>query len=663
MAFGYFFEPVANEWGGGPKAYFYNKAVRKNPLPNEINFFPISVVLTRYNIQFYFHGYRLNEVSANKDEAANKSISHSSIRTKKEIDKNLPLTDIYYSSSQIFQLPISEFTQDELTDELKRFRPKDESNNLDPLLDERLYEKVEGVFSYKKLEEFEIISEKFPNGIFLPELILDFLFDFLHSEVFRTNPHYTILKEYMLKNPMMKIILQKLEYQFSVEKLKTLIVEKNNSLEIEDISEGKQKNQVKRLESFEKNAVEATDHWVNLILEDSGKIIRADNFWFQDIESEHKNVYKKKSKEFNSKKLSEKVKKKAEDSVQWLLDRYDIIEAFRLQFKYLYTKVWSGGFSLPFLLFLILLIVIVFGYIFGLNGIVIFEYGVHLSKMRHIFYIFFFSTLLGLVFLSGVALERIIQFVISFFTKSKGAENKLTTSEVLLSIPKIINFFKPRIFLVSSGIWGIILVNQILWDIDFNLNVGFKRPILFVLVILTILFLFQKFDAYVKIIDKGKKFWNITKRTVVLLLIGMLYSFVIGFFGISYSINDNLYKKIGNPDYWSQGAYNQLEEKGKLYFNKKILKESDSRKVNSILSKTDFNISEHQLPEIMENVIPYLKFNGKRRVGPIIKLEIRLSYNSQWNIKFLVLQDMLIFYAVIAFCLGLIIEVGTKSGK
>jgi hypothetical protein len=99
--------------------------------------------------------------------------------------------------------------------------------------------------------------------------LLDFLFDFFHSNVFTGNPYYEAIKNHLLTSPITNALIKKLEYSYYKEVVKGDLFTKQKAY-----YEGRLENAIKE--------------WLALIRNKQYEnVIHPNNCWFEPIETEH----------------------------------------------------------------------------------------------------------------------------------------------------------------------------------------------------------------------------------------------------------------------------------------------------------------------------------------------------------------------------------------
>ncbi len=212
----------------------------------------------------------------------------------------------------------------------------------------------------KEKEDEKNVGEK----LSYKKLLLDFLFDVYHSDVFENDPAFTQIKQHLDEIPFIQAIKRKAEFYYQVENNKIgenlITFDSSNSHYID-------------------NLINAQKNWLEILQEEGvHKIINNENKWFDDVETEVKNVFdeqlvrdefkdNKKNKNHNSTDGNEaknhdleknkKLWKEHKDfliaqktyTVKWFIKRNNIIDAWRL----FDPLKWTGMILAILILFLI----------------------------------------------------------------------------------------------------------------------------------------------------------------------------------------------------------------------------------------------------------------------------------------------------------------------
>ena len=174
--------------------------------------------------------------------------------------------------------------------------------------------------TYADLEKFSINIKENEAGkkLYYRTLILDFLFDAYHSNVFENSPAFTQIKQHLEEIPFIQAIKRKAEFYYQVKnnrvKEKFVTFDTTNSHYIENLTKAQQE-------------------WLEILQkEGSHKIINKDNRWFEDVETEGKEVFKKqlKIKDFarNWANYRNSLISQKNASLKWFIKRNNIRDAW-----------------------------------------------------------------------------------------------------------------------------------------------------------------------------------------------------------------------------------------------------------------------------------------------------------------------------------------------
>lgn len=665
MSQGYFFRSDERQIAGC-FSWTYARIVKKMK-ENLSDDHPISVLLFKTRVDFIFHGYPYAE----KQVAPLTNSDDSNINNRESYIYN------YYTSGRIFSLPLNNDTSNELNNTLSNFEILKSGypfHDFIPLVDSNIYCKVplEGDQKLKSgirtSAYFEAVNFFFSSTtretkqLYLPELLLDFFFDFFHSNAFHASPNFLSLRSYLLSHPFTKGIIAKLNYYYY---RNLLDLNKNEATNIQDDNQRKWQLAEEERKYFDKKGAEALEDWHSILQNpEYEKIINPKNKWFDDIESEVNKLFQ------DSQVFRETIQKKSEQIIQWKLNRYDLIGAFSLQFR----KVF-GLFSIIAIIVTPFVLIVLF---FHKKNII------YLLTQFDSSPEFFLLTTLSFFLLwlvVGVFLERsilvaggLILWIFCWIyhpikykgfiglrkTKeyfanciTQGRRNLLSISHIFLSLPKLIRFFQPQVLLLSGVVWAVVITNEQFWlSLDFKFWNTFSIILWGGLIIGAAIFLSVYCDSLLPIENKLKKARKILKRVAIFFLIGSVYSFIIGGIGMSHAINKSLLKDYDLESYF-------LTEKVAKRIDFKSI--TDSLKVRKLLSEDLISSgSDNNVPEkLFHQVLPYLYHDEKfeRKVFLTSKTSLFPGTFLQTPFKVQVLQDMLIFYTFVCLSLGVILEV------
>ncbi len=690
MSAGYFFRPEDNQPYQDFSWIYHRVCIcNNNERPDD---YPISVVLSADKIEFLFHGFRED----NRVQLKNYS----------DAQKSAPLTG--YVSGRMFSLPLNKNSADGLEEFLSGFNilksDDPELRDYNPLVNAGVYtEKEHSFFMYKKetlyLDSyFEAAGQFFrqnktpQKGIYSPVLVLDFLFDFFHSNTFGSSPYYDSLKHLILSHRLLGAIVFKLNHLFFCYCNTAVLAQKKKSLTPVDFE----------LEYLANQGAKSTRDWLFLLLQPGNeKVISLENNWFNDIETEVINVLKNIPKNVKSKVLPE-LKEKI---VQWRQNRYDLLRSTALQIgNVLNFRTWLFGLKFFILIFVFCCLFTIFysslnyniflalcatfgstilslGVIGTFNTVSQFILGSPRPLLFFLVFVVPFEISTGLVF--GFTNRFFIIGTIAFMgfiligwrhwylTKEKPAPIKLTQS-----IPSLIRFFQPRVLFLSGGLWTLIVANSFLWlPLDFSINE--RQSIIFLLFILAIgtIFLVGHFEKFIKIKGFWIRFFEFALRTTIFLVFGVTYSLIIGAVGMNWKIQDQLVNKGELGEFFSKKDMKDTilfskisdtlaREKAQNLFTSLQEEEVSIEKQDSLNQKID-RISKSLSPvddEIYHLLLPYLyhKKDGNN-LGQKVLIKKEFPSLIFHKISITILPDMLIFYTIVCLSLGVIIETGWKS--
>ncbi|MCB9266995.1 MAG: hypothetical protein H6558_18365 [Lewinellaceae bacterium] len=277
MTPGLFFEAFFWSKNRLPTAYLYTKVLRKEP-EGSIEDYPISVVLRKDGIAFYTQTI------------------HDSLT------KDVESTDQYdwqfYGASLMLFLQLDEGSVEATSSILRSIQPlvlKRENVSKEaafveskPMQNEVVFQGLINPKFYEKSNAFSTVSHYsnlpcFFDGtarkeeLHLPELLLDFFFDFFHTNAFFSDPRFAAIQSKLYGHPMVKPILLKAEYYYYQKVLE---------------ASGIDMAQIERLNRKALKPERSAQDWLRYLRSDNAvTVIHPDNKWFEDIESERRAVY------------------------------------------------------------------------------------------------------------------------------------------------------------------------------------------------------------------------------------------------------------------------------------------------------------------------------------------------------------------------------------
>jgi hypothetical protein len=507
----------------------------------------------------------------------------------------------------------------------------------------------------------------------LPDLknfFLDFLFDFFHSNVFTGNPYYEAIKNHLLTSPITNALIKKLEYSYYKEGVKSELFATQKVY-----YEGRLEN--------------ATKEWLALIRNKQYEnVIHPNNCWFEPIETEHQQVFYENKhifkiiKEIYSPKPAF-IESEAETSVQWLVGRYNLWEAFVLQFGFIFNC--RSVFSLLFAFGLFLLFVIEPFY----KQVGLGEFMEEVNQVGDTIplKIILCLTKIFIAFIFGVIAENLLYFFGTLIFYSRKIESiskwhpKRSPAEWLLSIPKLIEFFKPKILVASAVIWGFLFTSERFWNLDFNIGF-FEFTIILVLAVSSFSVMVARFKPLLPIKDRGKQACRLFIRSSFLFLLSLVYSFILGIVTMSFNAESILTKDDFLKNYFSE-----------FYENENISNDDDDDDYKSRLDTTTQNkldtifqvnqvstdtsdtseiiaiLKEIQKPrnvnkELFKNVLPNLTVKGEslRNVVYIVNVDNEAKRQEFSYARTLyIFPEMLLFYTVVTVLISILAEIGFRK--
>lgn len=491
--------------------FLYEKVAHKGGVQFSIDY-PISLVLREGRIAFYFHGYRYFG-----DERKRTENNQSAKEDKGER---------HYGVSRIFELSFSEGSGIETEETLRRMARPAGAYEHEGLIDTGIYDKqIYSPFPKNILPG----GERFENNkLYGFELFLDFLYDFFHTNAFVSHPAYRPLRRMLLDHPFIRAIILKVQFYYYLKRLKEIS------------RESAQQEKDKLGKDFEN----AAKKWLTFLRsEDGNEIVKPENHWFDGVEAEHMNIYEK-TKDLNrtriessypkENRLRKKIsgnrlrflRKEAEESIEWLLSRYNISAAFRLQFGWIFSRSsnWAVG------VFMVIVLMVFFWSVAQFHVPERFSFpstnflfwtGTCLSSL---FFLFLIALILERF---GYGLLSITESVLQYLKPNNPYLTSRTFSQYLLSIPKIVNFFKPRILVASLSVWTLLFASHWVWQFTFHINT-FWGIFIATLSAIMIFFMFAKFSNFIKVYKSINKLGRLLVRTLLIFILAFIYSFIIG---------------------------------------------------------------------------------------------------------------------------------------
>ncbi len=518
----------------------------------------------------------------------------------------------------------------------------------------------------------------------LKEFFLDLLFDLQHSNLFTHHPHHDSLMGFLKSIPSAKGIMLKAEYLLHHRYLQLAKVEAQPNGQKIKFAEQKLEEACKKWLDFlrtKEGEASATPYWGWFEEEERkgrkntdgiGILESAQQGWFEGVEKEHDNIFKNSDAGY--------LRKEAEDSVQWLLERYNLWRTYGLQIKRIFSppsKVLFGA----VMLFLTLLL---FPWLVSTMQ----SNPVHCS-----FWVMFVPSLLVAMSLCALVAERAIYLVFAFIRSIWNLFFEKTHKwlfypsrdffEAMLSLPKIINTIKPKILLASGAVWTFLFAANFdfLWGLDYRFS-SLKIIVLIFLVVGSLLFMMAKLNTMITHHDKSKRFWALIRRGVLVFLLASTYSFIIGLLGMSFTAEKRLTKENALSAYFQQfdsispgwmqntpyNSYLSVEGFDSLEIITKPIKttvdtalsekkESDSIRIAAPARKGNIEL------EYFNKVLPHLYRDtaSKQKVCfSRLMFSMKPEKPPPLPLRLFAVVEPLIFFTFVAVAVGILLEMGLR---
>jgi hypothetical protein len=238
-----------NDWAGTKLPYEY----------------PINLKITENALEFQFRGFKQNEyqeclvLRVPLDLSMHPDLSINPIISRK---------DIGFDIGEEYSF-VAEF------DNIATFRESVTFERSDSQYRRSLFIKI---ITFGKSGALTEQDEKTKNRMrIFHHLLLDFLYDFIHSDVFSIIPNYEHIKELIYKDVFLYALISKCEFHY---------LRNEFSAKCEGRSE---KNPEARL--LAKLLCSAEQKWLSIIHDNRfGKVFSIDSIWFENIETEYLNV-------------------------------------------------------------------------------------------------------------------------------------------------------------------------------------------------------------------------------------------------------------------------------------------------------------------------------------------------------------------------------------
>lgn len=235
----------------------------------------------------------------------------------------------------------------------KRYRGEDgNKKSVEWKMYENLRKNAKDRLSYSQLAEMgveeESIYEKGKDvNIFLRKLLLDFMFDLRHSDIFQLNPHYRQMLSGLMSDYYFASLMHKCEYYYQCE----LVYSYRGEEDKEKDSKEKEDKEKRLIDLYCKDFFRAEDRWMRDILNPQSEREFDSGSWFQPPEKEMRRLYlEEESGSRNVDKLIEGMglrkgehieevgkmvarhDRNREAASRWFLQRYDFVDVLHLHF-------------------------------------------------------------------------------------------------------------------------------------------------------------------------------------------------------------------------------------------------------------------------------------------------------------------------------------------
>ena len=279
--------------------------------------YPVYLVFQDDHINFYFNGYVKHEDAERYQLVETKLFSlhlHNDKQTQKELEKEL------------VKLYSVEFPFKKEYEVISANKKGNNSNN--------------EIKNYKNLKVFS--PDNKTNKIFYKNLILDFLQDFNHTDVFDHCPQFSKIKHLIKESPFLYAIANKARYYF--------LIENYNKNKIYNLKEN----------YYTKQLIKAQDDYLSILQnENNYHFLKKENNWFEDAETETRKVLDatKTIENTNYKNIKDnevKVKKKFSNNkfkaLEWFIGRNNIYRAWTIHPKFKRLFFTFGSIILLFII-------------------------------------------------------------------------------------------------------------------------------------------------------------------------------------------------------------------------------------------------------------------------------------------------------------------------
>lgn len=514
MIYGHFFKLDRDSILSNEQVIFRYLPVRckSDKGKDEYPYYPVYAVLGRYTIDFFYHGKDYKN-----DRHVHIRLLHLPLSLNLSVKDNLTSilqNDVYDGKYEIS----SEYETDLKDDKIK---------------------------TYWNWEVFEIKENK-KERIYFRKLLLDFIYDFEHTHVFGNSPYYEEAEVRLRENFLFNAIAAKAAYYWDRH---NWTQSKNKESQNHPENEKNSKDAVSGI-IYAENLATSEKQWLKILRsEPSCEYCSYSSGWFQSVEKEYKDAIFPESKNkhaeevfsryhwrqtlkqgSNSRDQNQTIYEKdnlniTRESVRWFLRRYNFEDALRVLMAL--SKWRAIVFVLAELFFFIILPMTLSGYLKNsiLNYLLLYTGG-----------IVFLSILLPALFICKLALP-------------------------------VFGMLMPRLIMAISSAWILFTTTEELYKSSFDVTLSTAWWVV-LLIIPVMLFMMLE----IRNIAPDVKSLSIFCRCLFILVIGLVYSLLIGIFFINFTANRTLPRSGHLPTFYHELDNKKWENPYKGYELKDIKK-------------------------------------------------------------------------------------------
>lgn len=525
----FFFRPYSQGRALDIQRFCYKKIVRKDSLHNETDY-PVYIVIGPDTVSF--------RCSAHHSQDANGTPYPSHYGTGHIHDFSFTLNDTN---------GITEWVSDQDIIDFK-------------FLDPKLYIRQEQTneTSFSNLVHWPLPHRGAVEALLSRrELALDFLFDLFHSNVFSDHPAVHNLRAALLGNPLAHAIVAKGDFYYCQELfenatprnlsakiyawLKSIVKCLTGEKTVAPVSPPKRNYGKNEQHWLRKRLKHSAQTWLGVLRNSEAAKVAAqdmkkDEQWFEDVESEHRRVYYLAASAIP---LEE-----SELSSQWLLKRYNLFGAMYRQFLGI-TFLWQR----------VLQCILFGGLLFAMGYYTNFSIetgvpGTEASSSVNMKWVLIPWIIIFVIifFVFSAILERVFSFFLFFFAWLINIASKNITGKnlfkwsrkggagtILISVANLLQSLMPKAILISIFAWGWLVDEGRLGIIEERFKTMDSVPmdtliIVFVSLffLLSFIFILSRLSPLLLMKNKASKFFRLGRRALFLLIMGFIYSFLIG---------------------------------------------------------------------------------------------------------------------------------------